>query len=75
MGGSFKKGQNKEKDNYEITLNDFKQLYLVLNFYYLEVSLPTDPKILFRFTSAKVIALECVGVCCLKKWGKYIINV
>lgn len=66
MGGSFKKGQNKEKDNYEITLNDFKQLYLVLNFFYLEVSLPTDPQILFRFTSAEVIALECVGVCCLE---------
>lgn len=66
MGGSFKKGQNKEKDNYEITLNDFKQLYLVLNFFYLEVSLPTDPKILFRFTSAEVIAQECVNVCCLE---------
>lgn len=66
MGGSFKKGQNKEKDNYEITLNDFKQLYLVLNFFYLEVSLPTDPEILFRFTSAEVIALECVSVCYLE---------
>lgn len=66
MGGSFKKGQNKEKDNYEITLNDFKQLYLVLNFFYLEVSLPTDPQILFRFTSAEVIAQECVSVCYLE---------
>lgn len=67
MGGSFKKGQNKEKDNYEITLNDFKQLYLVLNFFYLEVSLPTDPKkFLFRFTSAEVIAQECVSVCYLE---------
>lgn len=66
MGGSFKKGQNKEKYNYGITLNDFKQLYLVLSGFQKKNLIAIRPKILFRFTSAKVIAQECVGLCYLE---------